>query len=103
VHLLPRVGDYELREITPMVVEDLRGQMTRAKVGARTQRKALMLLEGILRRAVEGSSRKSAGRTEDAPLRPSMIGKAGIPCKYRMDDAGLEPATSALSRRRSPS
>lgn len=52
VHLLPRLGDYELREITPMVVEDLRDQMTLAKVGAPTQRKALMLLQGILRRAV---------------------------------------------------
>jgi len=35
-----------------MVVEDLRDQMTHAKVGAPTQRKALMLLQGILRRAV---------------------------------------------------
>ncbi len=52
VHLLPRLGDYQLREITPMVVEDFREQMTRAKVGAPTQRKALMLLQGILRRAV---------------------------------------------------
>jgi len=52
VHLLPRLGDYELREITPMAVEDFREQMTRAKAGAPTQRKALMLLQGILRRAV---------------------------------------------------
>ncbi len=52
VHLLPRLGDYELRAITPMVVEDLREQMTRAKVGAPTQRKAMMLLQGILKRAV---------------------------------------------------
>jgi hypothetical protein len=51
-HVLPRVGDFELREITPMVVEDLREQMTRAKIGAPTQRKALMLLQGIIRRAV---------------------------------------------------
>ncbi|MGI8864787.1 MAG: tyrosine-type recombinase/integrase, partial [Solirubrobacteraceae bacterium] len=50
--LAPRLGDYQLREITAMVVEDLREQMTRAKVGAPTQRKALMLLQGILRRAV---------------------------------------------------
>jgi hypothetical protein len=48
VHLLPRLGDYELREITPMVVEDPRAQMKHAKVGAPTQRKALMLLQGIL-------------------------------------------------------
>lgn len=51
-HLLPRLGAYELREITPMVVEDFREQMTRAKVGAPTQRKTMMLLQGILRRAV---------------------------------------------------
>jgi len=52
VHLLPPLGDYELREITPMAVEDFREQMTRRKVGAPTQRKALMLRQGILRRAV---------------------------------------------------
>ena len=51
-HLLPSLGDYQLREITPMVVEDFREQMTRAEVGTPTQRKALMLLQGILRRAV---------------------------------------------------
>lgn len=52
VHVLPRLGGYELREITPMVVEDFREQMTRANVGAPTQRKAMMLVQGILRRAV---------------------------------------------------
>src|SRR5438105_1182481 len=51
-HLLPRVGDYELRAITPMLVEDLRAQFDRQAVGVQTQRKALMLLQGILRRAV---------------------------------------------------
>jgi integrase len=51
-HLLPCLGDYELREISPMVVEDFREQMSRARIGAPTQRKALMLLQGILRRAV---------------------------------------------------
>ena len=51
-HLLPRVGGHELRAITPMVVEDLREQLTRAGVGAATVRKALMLLQGILSRAV---------------------------------------------------
>ncbi len=51
-HLLPRLGDYELREITPIAVEDFREQMSRAKGGAPTQRKALILLQGILRRAV---------------------------------------------------
>jgi integrase len=51
-HLLPRIGDYQLREITPALVEDLCGQFRAAGVGVQTQRKAIMLLQGILRRAV---------------------------------------------------
>jgi integrase len=51
-HLLPSVGGYELRAITPLIVEDLRREMAAAGVGVQTQRKALMLLQGILRRAV---------------------------------------------------
>lgn len=51
-HLLPRLGDYELRSITSSLVEDLRDQMTRAGVPAPTVRKTLMLLQGVLRRAV---------------------------------------------------
>ena len=75
VHLLPRLGDYELREITPMVVEDLRDQMTHAKVGAPTQRKALMLLQGILRRAVvRGLMPVNAAQLVDKPKqRPTQL------------------------------
>lgn len=51
-HLLPALGDHELRAITAMLVEDLRAQFDAQKVGIQTQRKALMLLQGILRRAV---------------------------------------------------
>lgn len=51
-HLLPRIGDYPLREITPALVEDLCSQFRAGKVGVQTQRKALMMLQGILRRAV---------------------------------------------------
>jgi integrase len=51
-HLRPRIGDYPLREITPALVEDLCSQFRGAAVGVQTQRKALMLLQGILRRAV---------------------------------------------------
>jgi hypothetical protein len=51
-HRLPALGDYELRAITPMLVEDLRAQFDQQRVGVQTQRTALMLLRGILRRAV---------------------------------------------------
>lgn len=51
VHLLPRLGGYELRELTPMLVEDLRAELERAGVGAPTVRKSMLLLQGILERA----------------------------------------------------
>ena len=51
-HLQPRLGNYQLRAITPRLVEDLRAQLDRQHIGVQTQRKTLMLLQGILRRAV---------------------------------------------------
>ena len=51
-HLVDRVGSYQVREFTPLLVEDLRDEMRRDKVPPATQRKALMMLQGILRRAV---------------------------------------------------
>jgi len=51
-HLLPRLGDYQLREITPALAEDMCAQFRASRVGVQTQRKAVMLLQGILRRAV---------------------------------------------------
>ncbi len=50
--LLPRVGGYQLREITPMLVEDLRDQLAHHGLAPASQRKALLLLSGILKRAV---------------------------------------------------
>lgn len=50
--LHPRVGGYPLREITPMLVEDLRDQLTRKGLSPASRRKALLLLSGILKRAV---------------------------------------------------
>jgi hypothetical protein len=68
-----------------MVVEDLGDQMTQAKVGAPTQRKAMMLLQGIPRRAVVRGLMPVT--LNDSECRNSLQ----IP---RVDDAGLEPATS---------
>lgn len=51
-YLLPRVGGYQLREITPQLIEDLRDQLAHQGIGPASQRKALLLLSGILRRAV---------------------------------------------------
>jgi hypothetical protein len=61
-----------------MVVEDLREQMTHANVGAPTQRKALMLLQGILRRAVvRGLLPVNPAQLVDKPKqRPTQLGTA---------------------------
>lgn len=51
-HLLPRVGQYRLREITPELVANLRADMTAGGVGDATTRKALYLLQGVMGDAV---------------------------------------------------
>ena len=83
-HLLPRLGDYELRAITPWLVEDFRADLERAKLGAPSVRKAMMLLQGILRRAVVrgliasnpvqavGKPKQRPGRAPQ-PLAPEVV------------------------------
>lgn len=51
-YLLPTLGGYQLREITPLLVEDLRDQLRRSGLAPASQRKALLLLSAILKRAV---------------------------------------------------
>lgn len=52
LHMRQRLGGYELRAITPEVVEDFRIQLQDRKVGDPTIIKAMGLLQGILKRAV---------------------------------------------------
>jgi integrase len=71
-HLLPRLGDYQLREITPALVEDMCAQFRASGVGVQTQRKAVMLLQGILRRAVvRGLIPTNPVSAIDKPRQPS--------------------------------
>ena len=51
-HLYRRVGHLQLRQITPAVVDRLKLDMQKAAVGAATIRKAMSLLQAILREAV---------------------------------------------------
>ncbi len=97
-HLLPRLGNYELQAITPLLVEDVRLQMARANVGAPTQRKVLMLLQGVLRRAlvrgliaanpvqVVDKPRQQPTR-QPAPLPPNIVER--IRARLRPRDAML--------------
>ncbi len=51
-HVLPRLGQYELRRITPAVVAQFADELRSAGVGEPTARKVLSLLQGVLQRAV---------------------------------------------------
>jgi len=53
VHLIPRIGDYRLSQLTVEVISDLRAAMTAHGVGDTAVRKALTVLQSILQRAVE--------------------------------------------------
>jgi hypothetical protein len=91
-HLVHRIGDYELRAITPLLVEDVREQMTRAKVPPATQRKALMLLQGILRRAVaRGLILSNPVQAVAKPKQPPAQAPQPLPAR----DGGAHPGRDA--------
>ncbi len=83
-HLLPRIGGYPLRKITPGVVDQLRVQLQAAGVGDPTIIKALGILQGILRHAVlrgqiqsnpvrEVKKPRQAQKQAPTPLDPTSI------------------------------
>jgi integrase len=51
-HLLPRLGQLQLRQITPNIVDQLKTELQNDGVGAPTIRKAMSLLQAMLRQAV---------------------------------------------------
>jgi integrase len=83
-HVLPRIGDLRLRELTPQVLERFRGELAAAGVGLPTQRRVLVIVQGILQRAVEWGYiptnparvvRKPAGRRRHVvrPMAPAVV------------------------------
>jgi len=53
VHIIPRLGNVRLGALTPELIGELRAELAAAGVGEPTTRKALVVLQGILERAVE--------------------------------------------------
>jgi site-specific recombinase XerC len=52
VHTNPRLGHLELRQITPLTLEQFAAELADDGVGAATIRKAMSMLQGMLGRAV---------------------------------------------------
>jgi len=83
-HVLPRIGGLRLRELTPQVLERFRGELAAAGVGLAAQRRSLVIVQGILQRAVEWGYipsnparvvRKPAGRRRHVvrPMAPVVV------------------------------
>jgi integrase len=83
-HVLPSIGGLQLRELTPQVLERYRGELAAAGVGLPTQRRVLVIVQGILQRAVEWGYiaanparvvRKPAGRRRHVvrPMAPVVV------------------------------
>ncbi len=53
VHVLPRLGTLELRQVTPQVMARFRHELERDGVGNETIRRTMVMLQGIFARAVE--------------------------------------------------
>ena len=52
-HVLPRLGAMRLRDIAPPAIAQLRVELTAAGVGPASVRRAMVILQGVLERAVE--------------------------------------------------
>ena len=74
--VLPSIGGLRLRELTPQALERYRGELAAAGVGLPTQRRVLVILQGILQRAVEWgyipTNRVGAGLAPAPPTPPGM-------------------------------
>jgi hypothetical protein len=53
LHVSPRIGGLQLREVTVQAVPRFAAEMETAGVGASTRRRVLMVLSSVLQRAVE--------------------------------------------------
>ena len=52
-HVLPTLGDLEMRKITPQAIAEFRAQLQRDGIGTEATRRTLAMLQGIFARAVE--------------------------------------------------
>ena len=90
-HVLPRLGATRLREIDPQTIARLRADLTSAGVGPSSIRRVMVILQGVLERAVEWQHiranparavRKPPQRRERAvrPLSPATIEQSARAC-----------------------
>src|SRR4051812_8056342 len=97
-HVLPRIGGYALREITPAVVDDLRADLHRAGVGDPTIIKALGLLQGVMKKAfIGGEAQATPFREVDKPRQRQTTAASPLhPALVEAMRARLDPRDATL-------
>ena len=101
-HVLPRLGGYAVRDLSPRVLQKFRAELEDDGVGPAAVRKSLVILHGVLARAVEWeripSNPASAVRSPSAkrsravtPLAPAAIEimRRSLVAQGRLGDATL--------------
>src|SRR4051812_42113183 len=79
-HALPRLGDLQLRELTPQTIARFRAELEAAGVGVEAIRKTMTMLQGVLQRAVEwGRVPTNAVKITRKPPKPHRPAVQAIP------------------------
>jgi integrase len=74
LHVLPHLGDHELRQITPEVVASLRADLDAADVGPATIRRALFVLQSVMRlAAIQSKVQSNPVRVVGKPRQPRRL------------------------------
>jgi len=80
LHVLPHLGDHELRQLTPEVVANLRADLDAAKVGPATVRRALFVLQSVMRlAAVQSKVQSNPVRVVGKPRQPRRLARPITP------------------------
>jgi integrase len=99
-HVAPRLCHYRLRDLTPQTIDAFRAQLHSAGVGDAAIRKSMVILQGVLQRAVEwewlsrnpvAGVRKPSGRRKRQiePLPPQVVERIR---HHLLENAGLADA-----------
>jgi integrase len=79
-HALPRLGHFQLRELTPQTIARFRAELEAAGVGVEAIRKTMTMLQGVLQRAVEwGRVPTNAVKITRKPPKPHRPAVQAIP------------------------
>ena len=86
-HLPPRIGDYQLREITPALVEDLCSQFRAAKVGVQTQRS---FVRGHLHKSAQLNAIQCCTVVAHCLPQPRVLIQCSSPMVFSLEDTRRE-------------